>query len=124
MKLHKVDRPFDPRIREVRRQVRQTEGKLVEVGEYLARLPEQQRAEAIAAMHKVFDAGVTLGGITQTALPPPLKNEQVVLGPDLRAHLREVEVVQREIAQLRNVTQQIFHERTARHLRATMRRAA
>ena len=119
--MHKVDRPFDPRIRQVRCQVRQTEEELVEVGEYLARLPERQRAEAISAMHKVFDAGVTLGGITQTALPPPLKNEQVVLGQDLRAHLREVEVVQGEIAQLRNVTRQIFHERTARHLRSAMR---
>ncbi|MDD3897118.1 MAG: hypothetical protein PHU04_04790 [Candidatus Peribacteraceae bacterium] len=119
--MYKAERPYDPRIREVRRQVRQTEGELVEVGEYLASLPGRQRADAIAAMHKVFDAGVTLGEILQTPVSPPIRNEQVMLGPDLRAHLREVEVVQGEIGQLRNVTQQIFHERTARHLRSTMR---
>ena len=119
--MQKVDRPYDPRIRQVRRQVRQTEEELVAVGEYLASLPGRQRADAIAAMHKVFDAGITLGELHQAPISVPTQGGDMLLGPDLRAHLREVEVVQDEIGQLLRVAQQVFRERTARHLRATMR---
>ncbi|MDD5469677.1 MAG: hypothetical protein PHO92_02655 [Candidatus Peribacteraceae bacterium] len=119
--MHKAERPFDPRIRQVRRQVRQTEEELVAVGEYLESLPQRQRAEAIAAMHKVFDAGVTLGALNQAPVSVPIQGGDTLLGPDLRAHLREVGVVQDEIGQLLRVAQQVFRERTARHLRSTMR---
>ena len=122
--MHKVDRPFDPRIRDMHTQVRHTEDELVEAGEYIDSLPEHQRAEAIAAMRNVFDAGVTLGELNNQPVSTVAQEGQMLLGPDLRAHLREVEVVQNGIEDLRRVAQQVFHERSARHLRSTMRQAA
>lgn len=122
--MHKIDRPFDSRIRGMHEQVKEVEDGLVEAGECIACLPEQRRAEVIAAMDRVFKAGLLLGALKQQPVSVTMKDNEMLLGPDLRAHLREVEVVQNEIGNLRRVAQQVFHERSARHIRSTMRKAA
>ena len=80
-------------------------------------LSDLQRREAIAACQKAFDAGATLGELRHTPSTIPVESDNPLIGADLRAHLREAQVVQREVYQLRNVAQQILHERNARQMR-------
>ena len=114
--MNAAERPFDQRIRDIRGEVQKAEEGLCRAGEYLADLPGQEREKALKAMQDVFDAGVMLGEHQHTS--PMNIPEQPLIGPDLRAHLREAQVVQTEMGQLRNIAQQIFHQRSARMKRS------
>jgi len=115
--MNKENRPFDPRIREIRGEVKDAEQGLCEAGEYLADLPAAEQAKAVAAMQKVFDAGVMVGEHKHT--PVMSSNpDHPLIGPELKAHLQEAKVVQTEMQELRTVTQQILQERSKRYARS------
>lgn len=115
-------RPFDLRIRKIRQEIQEKEGDLVAVGEYVQDLPPAERPAAIAALQKAYDVGQSLGEMQHTPPAPPVDPDgELKLGDELRAHLKEARQVQQDIDQLRNVAQQIFHERTKRKARRRLR---
>jgi hypothetical protein len=112
------NRPFDTRLRRVRKDLRSTEQGLTSVGTFLESLSERQRKAAVEALTVAFDAGQTLEALKHTPTEPVLQEDgKAKLDADTAAHLKEAATVQLEVSALRCAWHHWLHQRSARYQR-------
>jgi len=101
----------DQRMLQIEQKIHRVGFGIHDLYQYISGLPVNKRRKARAALRKAFEVGCTFEVLRRVPVEPPISEDgTIVIGPEMRKHIKRARQVYGEVGQLREIVSRLLDD--------------